>query len=79
MKHILGATAVLALFFTAAFAGGLAEPIVEMAPKIIVEETAGGSSSAGLIIPLILIALIAAALSSGGGETTAPIFSGPSI
>jgi len=57
--------AVVAVTGTATFAGGLAAPVVEMAPKIIVEEATGGSSGAGLIIPLILIALIAAALSSG--------------
>ena len=43
-----------------AFAGNVAEPIMEMAPVVVMEETAG--SSAGLIIPLILVALIAAAL-----------------
>ncbi|PVA07681.1 hypothetical protein [Thalassorhabdomicrobium marinisediminis] len=45
-----------------AFAGGMVEPVVEMAPVVVMEETAGSSSSAGLIIPLILIALVAAAM-----------------
>ncbi|PVA07680.1 hypothetical protein [Thalassorhabdomicrobium marinisediminis] len=45
-----------------AFAGNMAEPVVEMAPVVVMEETAGSSSSAGLIIPLILIALVAAAM-----------------
>ena len=44
-----------------AFAGNVSEPIMEMAPVVVMEETAG-SSSAGLIIPLILVVLIAAAL-----------------
>jgi hypothetical protein len=45
-----------------AFAGNVSEPIMEMAPVVVMEETAGSSSSAGLIIPLILVVLIAAAL-----------------
>jgi hypothetical protein len=45
-----------------AFAGNMSEPVMEMAPVVVMEETAGSSSSAGLIIPLILVALIAAAL-----------------
>jgi len=65
MKRLAASAAALGLFATSAIAGGLAAPVVEMAPKIIVEEATGGSSGAGLIIPLILIALIAAALSSG--------------
>lgn len=51
-----------ALFATAAFAGGMAEPIAIMDPEVI--EQAASSSSAGLIIPLILLALIALALST---------------
>jgi hypothetical protein len=47
-----------------AFAGNLSEPVIEMAPVVVMEETAGSSSSAGLIIPLILIALIAAAVAA---------------
>ncbi|WP_375279585.1 hypothetical protein [Pseudooctadecabacter sp.] len=46
-----------------AFAGNLAEPVMEMEPVVVIEETAGSSSSAGLIIPLILVALIAVAMS----------------
>jgi len=72
MKHLITAFAALLLLGSAAFAGGLAAPVVEMAPEIIIDQTPGGSSSAGLIIPLILIALIAAALSSGGNETVSP-------
>ena len=44
-----------------AFAGNVSEPVMEMAPVVIMEETAG-SSGAGLIVPLILLALVAAAL-----------------
>ena len=44
------------------FAGNMSEPVMEMAPVVVMEETAGSSSSAGLIVPLILVALVAAAL-----------------
>jgi len=69
LKHLIAAFGALLLLGSAAYAEGLAAPVVEMAQEIIVEEAAGASSSAGLIIPLILIALIAAALSSSGGDT----------
>jgi hypothetical protein len=49
--------AVLTLGATSAFAGGLAEPIVE-APVV----AAATSSSAGILVPLILIVLIAGAV-----------------
>lgn len=45
-----------------AFAGNVSEPVMEMAPVVIMEETAGSASGAGLIVPLILLALVAAAL-----------------
>ena len=63
MKKIALAAAGIFGFASAATAGGMAEPVMEMAP-VMVEEAAGSSSSAGLIIPLILIALIAAAMNS---------------
>ncbi|WP_420858759.1 hypothetical protein [Marivivens marinus] len=68
MKNIILSSCALALSAGAALAGGMAEPVMEMAP-VIVEEQAGSSSSAGLIIPLILIALIAAAMSSSSGSS----------
>jgi hypothetical protein len=49
--------AVLATLTAPAFAGGLAEPIVE-APVV----AAATSSSAGILVPLILIVLIAGAV-----------------
>ncbi|MBO6852600.1 MAG: hypothetical protein JJ872_02420 [Marivivens sp.] len=55
--------ALAALFIgvaSAAVAGGMAAPVIEMDPVVIEEATS--SSDAGLIIPLILIALIAAAM-----------------
>lgn len=47
-----------------AFAGNVSEPIMEMAPVVVMEETAASSSSAGLTIPLILVALIALAVAA---------------
>ena len=60
-KFVLAAA--LAGTASTAFAGNVAEPIMEMSPVVIIEETSGSSSSAGLIVPLILLALIAAAAS----------------
>ncbi len=45
-----------------AFAGNMSEPVMEMAPVVVMEEAAY-SSGGGLIVPLILLALIAAAVS----------------
>ena len=47
-----------------AFAGGMAEPIIE--PEVIVEDTS--SSAGGIIIPILLLILIAAAISSTNGN-----------
>ena len=46
-----------------AFAGNMSEPVMEMAPVVVMEEAAS-SAAAGLIIPLIFLALIAAAVSN---------------
>lgn len=58
MKKIALAAAIT-LTTTAAFAGGMADPIIE--PEII--ETATSSSAGGLLIPLLLIAVAVAASS----------------
>ncbi len=58
MKKIALAVALTALTVTAAYAGGMAAPVME-AP-VIVEQTAG-SSAGGLLVPLILLLLVAAA------------------
>ncbi|SFB11555.1 hypothetical protein SAMN05421688_2987 [Poseidonocella pacifica] len=58
----LALAAALSVAGTHAFAGSMAEPVME-AP-VIVEETEASSSGAGLIVPLILIALVAAAVSA---------------
>jgi len=59
MKKIALA-AVITMTATAAFAGGMAEPMIE--PEII--ETATSSSAGGLIIPLLLLAVLVAAAGS---------------
>ena len=59
MKKLVLAAALSAAASTA-FAGSIAEPIIE-AP-VIVEEASGSSS--GILIPLILRALVAAAVAS---------------
>jgi len=48
---------------SAAFAGGMAEPVMEpvMAPVVVEEET---GSSGGIVIPLLLLAVIAAVAAS---------------
>ncbi|MEX0283359.1 MAG: hypothetical protein AB3N23_01990 [Paracoccaceae bacterium] len=60
MKKLVLAAALSGAASTA-FAGNLAEPIVE-AP-VIVEETT--SSSSGIWVPLILLVLVAAAVAAG--------------
>lgn len=61
MKKIALAAAFTGIASTA-FAGGMAEPVIEMPPVEIMEEAQTSSSSAGLVIPLILVALLAAAM-----------------
>ena len=59
MKKIALAAA-LSLAASSAFAGGLAQPVMEPAP--VVEKSA--ASSGGFLIPLLLLVLVAAAISS---------------
>ncbi|WP_375282126.1 tail fiber domain-containing protein [Pseudooctadecabacter sp.] len=67
-RHLIALTTTAALALaTASNAGGLAEPVMEMAPIEIIEETPETSAS-GLIIPLILIAMIAVAAGSSGSD-----------
>jgi len=67
MKKTVTAAAVsFALISGQAYAGGMAEPMME--PEVIAEES---SSSGGFILPLILIALLVAASSSSGGGGSA--------
>ncbi len=61
MKKIALAAAITAVAATAAFAGGLEAPVMEMAPMV--EETSS-SSAGGFIVPLILLLLVAAAVAN---------------
>jgi len=57
----LALAAALSLAATSAFAGGMADPVME--PEPVVEE-ASSSSAGGLIVPLLLLVLVAAVASS---------------
>ena len=60
MKKLALAAAISAAG-TTAFAGGYAEPIIEVPVPVVVEETTTSSSAAGIVVPLLLLAIIAAA------------------
>ena len=57
-KFVLAAA--LTVVASSAFAGSLADPIIE-APVIVEEAT---SSSAGILVPLLLLVLVAAAVAA---------------
>jgi hypothetical protein len=61
MKKIALAAA-LSVAASNAFAGGVAEPVME--PEVVAAATS--SSAAGIIVPLLLLLVVAAALSSNG-------------
>ncbi|OZA09476.1 MAG: hypothetical protein B7Y02_11780 [Rhodobacterales bacterium 17-64-5] len=61
MKKFALATA-LTLAASTAFAGGMAQPMVEVGP--VVAETKQSSSAGGLVVPLLLLLVIAAVASS---------------
>lgn len=56
----LALAAVLSVAATTAFAGGMAEPVMDPA----VVEATTSSSAGGIVVPLLLLLLIAAAASS---------------
>ena len=60
MKKIVLAAA-LSFAATTAFAGGMAEPVMEPAP---VAAKAASSSGGGLLVPLLLLLVVAAAASN---------------
>jgi hypothetical protein len=60
MKKIVALSLVAGLTASTAFAGGVAEPVME--PEVVAAATS--SSAAGVIVPLLLLLVIAAALSS---------------
>lgn len=55
----LALAAALSVAATTAFAGGMAEPVME--PEVV--EAATSSSAGGIVVPLLLLVLIAAAAS----------------
>jgi hypothetical protein len=63
MRKLIGTTAILAVMGSAAFAGGLVEPVME--PAVVEAKTS--SSAGGILIPLLLLILVAAAASSSSG------------
>ncbi|HPE25565.1 hypothetical protein [Albidovulum sp.] len=56
----LALAAALSIAATSAFAGGMAEPIMDETP--VVQEAS--SSAGGIVVPLILLLLVAAAASN---------------
>lgn len=56
----LALAAVISLSASTAFAGGMAEPVME--PEVMVEEAS--SSSGNIVVPLLVVLLLAAAASS---------------
>ena len=64
MLRTFTAIALSSLIAAPAFAGGIAEPIIE--PEVIVEDTS--SSAAGIVVPLLLILLLAAAVSGSDDD-----------
>jgi hypothetical protein len=57
----LALAAVLAATASTAMAGGMEEPMPEMAPAVVEKQA---SSSGGILIPILILILIAAAVSS---------------
>jgi hypothetical protein len=64
MKKLAGFALAATLCAGSAFAGGVAEPVME--PEVVAAATS--SSAGGIIIPLLLLLVIAAAVSSGGRD-----------
>lgn len=63
-RRMVGVACLCAALAGPAFAGGMAEPLME--PEVIVEESS--ASSGGIVVPLLLIAIIAAVASGSGGS-----------
>lgn len=65
----LALAAAFSVAASTAFAGGMAEPVME-GEVVQVVEGATSSSSGGVIIPLLLLLLVAAAVSGGSSSGT---------
>ena len=66
-KTVAIAAVSVAMISGQAYAGGMAEPMME--PEVIAEES---SSSGGFIIPLLLIAILVAVASSSDSSSPPP-------
>ena len=61
----LKASALALLVASPAFAGGMAEPIMEPTPApVVIEEEAASSSRAGILVPILAVVLIGLAMSN---------------
>ncbi len=63
MKKFLLATALI-LGSSTAFAGGMAEPVME--PEVVAAQTS--SSAGGIIVPLLLLLVVAAAIAGSSNS-----------
>lgn len=68
-KIILAAT--LACYTSTAFAGGMAEAIVQPQPIVVQEATS--SSAGGWLVPLLLLVVVGAAIASNNGGNSNPV------
>ncbi len=64
MRKLVAVSSLVALLAAPAFAGGVAEPVME--PEVVAKATS--SSAGGIIVPLLLLLIIAAAVSSNGTQ-----------
>ena len=56
---------------SSAFAGGMAEPVME--PEVIVEETSG-TSAGGIVVPLVVLALMSRRRRHAAPESLSSVF-----
>ena len=72
--NLLKASALALLVATPAFAGGMAEPVME--PEVIEEETTT-RSNAGIIVPIMALVLFGLAMSGGDGAVQNGVTAAP--
>ena len=72
--NLLKASALALLVATPAFAGGMAEPVME--PEVIEEETTT-RSNAGIIVPIMALVLFGIAMSGGDGAVQNGVTAAP--
>ena len=64
LRNLFAAVAISSLTVSSAFAGGMAEPVMEA--EVIAEEASG--TAGGWVVPLLLIAIVAAVAAGSGGS-----------